>query len=164
MDYNQRKAKVLGENPSTAQHKLKKLVLFDILQTFGLDLCYRCELPIETVEQLSLEHIQPWLNAKNPRETFYDLDNISFSHLTCNISHASKPTKKYDTLQEKKKAEWSRYYAKNSETLLKRKRERYHRNKRKPECSSSAESPIRIREVTGAAPVTQTNEDCRSMA
>lgn len=40
---------------------------------------------IENIRDLSVEHREPWQSAENPKESFFDLDNIEFSHLNCNI-------------------------------------------------------------------------------
>lgn len=49
---------------------------------------------INTVEELSIEHKTPWLNSNNPKELYFDLNNIAFSHLSCNIgARRNKETK-----------------------------------------------------------------------
>lgn len=72
----------------TAVHRLKKSVMFAMSQKLGQDVCYRCGNKIETVEEFSVEHKEAWYN-KNPK-LFWDLDNIAFSHLVCNIKAAHK--------------------------------------------------------------------------
>lgn len=32
-----------------------------------------------------IEHKIPWLDSDKPKELFFDLENIGFSHLSCNI-------------------------------------------------------------------------------
>lgn len=76
----------LGENVSTAQHRLRKIILFDLIKKLNLDTCFRCGKKIEKIEELSIEHKVPWLNSVNPKELFYDLDNIAYSHCSCNYS------------------------------------------------------------------------------
>jgi hypothetical protein len=83
----------LGEPIGTAQGKLRKLILFQLIQLLNLDICYRCQERISSVSELSIEHIIPWLDSENPIELFYDLDNIAFSHLSCNSIAARKPNK-----------------------------------------------------------------------
>lgn len=46
-----------------------------------------------TRETFSIEHLVPWLDSNNPIELYFDLDNISFSHLSCNIKAARRPEK-----------------------------------------------------------------------
>ena len=72
----------LGMSFGTAQNRLRKLVLFNLLKRHNENVCYRCGEEIETAEKLSLEHKEAWLNVSI--ELFWDLDNIAFSHLRCN--------------------------------------------------------------------------------
>lgn len=87
-----KKTEQLGMNPSTAQNRLKKDILFSLIKKLDLHLCYQCKKKINSVEELSIEHKVPWLDSDNPKELFFDLDNIAFSHLKCNISAARKAT------------------------------------------------------------------------
>ncbi len=43
-----------------------------------------------TRETFSIEHKDPWLDCENPSEKFFDLANISFSHLSCNAKASRK--------------------------------------------------------------------------
>ena len=90
MNSNERKTMLLGMNSGTAQHRLRKMIMFMLVQETGRDYCYQCKKQIKTIEELSIEHIQSWQLADSPRETFFDLDNIAFSHLICNVTAASK--------------------------------------------------------------------------
>jgi hypothetical protein len=81
---NTNKSLLLGENFSTASNKLRKLILFSLVQRLELDLCYRCKQEIETVRELSIEHTKAWMSADDPVAAFYNLDDIRFSHLDCN--------------------------------------------------------------------------------
>lgn len=81
---NIKKAEQLGMPYGTASNILKKNLLFYFAQRENLDICYRCKEKIEKVEDLSIEHKKPWLDSDNPKELFFDLDNIGFSHLKCN--------------------------------------------------------------------------------
>lgn len=89
MDTNERKRVLLGENPSTARSKLIKSILFALLQKHEEDICYRCGERIEKIEELSIEHKESWQLADDPVATFYDLNNISFSHVICNSKSVS---------------------------------------------------------------------------
>ena len=75
----------LGMNPSTAQHALKKQLMFYLAQQCGMDDCFQCGGKIENKEDLSVEHKIPWLDSEDPKALFFDLDNVAFSHLTCNV-------------------------------------------------------------------------------
>ena len=104
-----KKREQLGMDDSTASHKLRKLILFSLVQQTAQDVCFRCQTKIETVEDLSIEHKTPWLDSSNPVSTFFDLKNIAFSHLRCNIADRRKPNKKYFTDDELKAANQSRW-------------------------------------------------------
>ncbi len=41
-------------------------------------------------ETFSIEHIVPWLDSDDPKGLFFDLNNIAFSHLSCNVGAARK--------------------------------------------------------------------------
>jgi len=75
----------LGMNPGTASYRLMKDILFSLLLEIGKNICFRCSLPL-TRKDFSIEHKIPWLNSQNPVEKFFDITNISFSHLSCNCS------------------------------------------------------------------------------
>lgn len=87
MNNNKRKDEALGMPHGTAGKQLRKMVLFNVLQRHRENFCFKCGSEIETVAELSIEHKQPWLYADNPKETFFDLTNIAFSHLSCNRPH-----------------------------------------------------------------------------
>lgn len=82
---NKVKAAFLGMPYGTAMNRLRKQLLFKYVQLAGDDYCYACGERIETVDDLSVEHKEPWLNRN--LDSFWDLDNIAFSHLGCNIPH-----------------------------------------------------------------------------
>lgn len=97
MNKNERSSKKksiqLGMSHGTASHRLKKNVLFDLLKQLKKNVCYRCNREIEIVSDLSIDHKEPWLNSGDPKGKFFDLDNISFSHLSCNCGNARQPNK-----------------------------------------------------------------------
>lgn len=49
------------------------------------NICYRCSKPIDNARDLSVDHINDWLYADDPKHDFYSYDNIRFSHLHCNV-------------------------------------------------------------------------------
>ncbi|MFJ7982450.1 hypothetical protein ACIQ1D_19525 [Lysinibacillus xylanilyticus] len=85
---NQIKSEQLGISVSTATNRLKKSLMFQLVQQANRDVCFKCERKIESEKELSVEHKQAWLHSENPIELFYDLDNIAFSHLKCNVGDA----------------------------------------------------------------------------
>jgi hypothetical protein len=84
MEINETKAAQLGMPIGTATHRLRKEVMFMLVQKCGMDICYRCKHKIESAAELSLEHKKAWLYASIA--LFWDLGNIAFSHRVCNIS------------------------------------------------------------------------------
>lgn len=80
----------LGMPIGTANARLKKSILFSLLQETGKNVCFRCGNEITSVDDLSIDHKEWWENV-NP-ELFWDLNNIAFSHLKCNCSHQRRVT------------------------------------------------------------------------
>lgn len=74
----------------TATARLKKAFTLKLLRQLSQDICYRCGQKIETVTELSFDHKLPWLNSDT--SLFWDLDNLTVSHFSCNREAARKPT------------------------------------------------------------------------
>ncbi len=85
-----KKDKQLGMAQGTAMYRLRKSIMFHLVQKCGLDTCYRCKKIITSIDEFSIEHKVPWLDSDNPIELFFDLDNISFSHFSCNVGHGRR--------------------------------------------------------------------------
>lgn len=85
-DTAKRNARLLGKSFGAACTELKKRMLFHFAKKLGMDTCYRCGKPILTVAEFSIEHKKGWRGAPDPKAAFYDLNNIAFSHLSCNSS------------------------------------------------------------------------------
>lgn len=85
-----RKNEALGMNYSTASNRLVKDLLFNFIEVTGKNLCYRCNKPMER-SNFSIEHKEAWLGAEDPVKAFFDLNNISYSHLSCNIIASNQP-------------------------------------------------------------------------
>jgi hypothetical protein len=98
---NRKRKKQLGVSFGTACARLRKAVMFQLAQETHRDVCFRCGKLISTIEDFSLDHKHPWLDAENPGKMFFDLENIAFSHYRCNVGAARKPTKKYFTKESK---------------------------------------------------------------
>jgi HNH endonuclease len=73
----------------TAGHRLRKLIMFHLLERHGENVCFKCQKTIDAPEELSIEHIRPWQLAGS--HFYWDMDNIAFSHLKCNRQSISKP-------------------------------------------------------------------------
>jgi hypothetical protein len=91
----------LGMNPSTASGRLLKDLLFKFAKDAG-HVCYQCGKELDR-DSFSIEHKTPWLDSENPVELFFKLDNIAFSHKSCNVGAARKPNKLNLTPEERKK-------------------------------------------------------------
>ena len=87
---NQKKYDQLGMPHGTAMNRLRKSIMFQMAQELGKDICFRCGEKIDSIESLSIEHKEAWQLSENPYKSFFDLGNIAFSHLHCNISSGSK--------------------------------------------------------------------------
>lgn len=77
----------LGIPFGTACHRLRKMVLFHILRKHNENVCFKCSLIIDSVAELSIEHKKPWQGVDI--ELFWDLENIAFSHLKCNVRESN---------------------------------------------------------------------------
>jgi len=77
-------ALVDGLSVGSAGHRLLRLILLDLIRQLAIDQCFRCGAPIENVRALSIDHQTSWRFATDPQKAFFDLDNIAFSHLSCN--------------------------------------------------------------------------------
>lgn len=80
-----KKQQQLGMNPSTASGKLVRDVLWKLVAQTEQDACCKCGEPMSR-ETFSIEHVTPWLDSEDPVGLYFDLENISFSHLRCNIA------------------------------------------------------------------------------
>lgn len=83
----------LGMPIGTASGRLRKSILFSLLKELNKNYCFQCGSEITNEEDLSIEHKIPYLDSDNPKDLFFDLNNIAFSHLDCNIGAARKTSK-----------------------------------------------------------------------
>ena len=89
---SKKKKKMLGEPFGTANGKLRKSILFDLVVSTNQNVCYQCGEVIDSIDDFSVEHKTPWQNSGSPIQLFYDLDNIAFSHLKCNCLASNRKT------------------------------------------------------------------------
>ena len=95
---NKRKDGLLGQPHGTANNKLRKMLVYSLAQSCGRDICYRCEKKIDSIDEFSIDHIKPWQAAASPKESFFDLSNVAFSHMRCNLdSRVPKNQNHYKT-------------------------------------------------------------------
>jgi hypothetical protein len=86
---NEKKSATLGMPHGTANGRLRKNILFHLLQKHNENVCIRCNKEISCVDELSIEHIKPWEGIS--ADLFWDLQNIAFSHIACNRPHRNFP-------------------------------------------------------------------------
>jgi HNH endonuclease len=85
---SRRKSALLGMPHGTAANRLRKMILFHLLERHGENLCFGCGERIETVDELSIDHKQPWEGISV--ELFWLMENIAFSHRRCNVTHRKR--------------------------------------------------------------------------
>jgi hypothetical protein len=131
MKSNKKKSQQLEMPHGTANGRLRKSILFMLIKECNKDYCFQCGAQILEEKDLSIEHKIPWLDSETPRELFFDLENIAFSHLKCNVGAARNTRKKYFTEEEKRlaKNKRCREYRKrlSEEERQKRRKEKYIR-------------------------------------
>ena len=99
-----KKDALLGMPMGTAAGRWRKAVMFDLVRRLGENICYRCGSEIASADVLSIEHKDAWERADDPVATFFSLENIGFSHLSCNIGAAFRPNKVYPTYTDARRA------------------------------------------------------------
>lgn len=99
---SEKKSDQLGMNYSTASGRLVKDILWSFIEASGRDLCHVCGKKMERTT-FSIEHIIPWQDSANPVGMFFDVKNISFSHLSCNIAGARRSSSPHGTERRYKK-------------------------------------------------------------
>ena len=77
-------------DPGTASNRLTRQLLYNLGDRLDLQWCYHCASKIESVDNMSIEHKEPWLHSGNPVELYFNLGNIAFSHKSCNY-RAARP-------------------------------------------------------------------------
>jgi hypothetical protein len=94
-----KKQQQLGINPGTAAHRLVKDLLFRFVEKSGC-VCHRCGKPLVR-EDFSIDHKIPWLDSDDPAGMFFDIENIAYSHRTCNYGAARKGNKICSTKEDR---------------------------------------------------------------
>lgn len=85
-----KKDALLGMPLGTASARLRKEIMFEMVCALGRDTCHRCHKKITVAAQLSIDHKDAWMSAAEPVKTFFALDNIAFSHLSCNVAAGTR--------------------------------------------------------------------------
>lgn len=86
----EKKSRQLKTSFGAASNKLRKAIMFHLVQKYRINICHRCGEKIQSEDSLSIEHKIPWLDSTDPVGLFFEMENIAFSHLSCNVSHARK--------------------------------------------------------------------------
>lgn len=123
-----KKKKQLGMNPSTARSRLIQDVMWMLIVKCGNNSCHHCNEPMSR-ETFSVEHMEPWLDSEDPVGLYFDLENISFSHQSCNSGAARRPHAYKDVLdkEQRQKKSRKRNYENNFNYNSKTRREQYLR-------------------------------------
>lgn len=111
----------LGMNYGTASYRLVKDLLFDKVKDTP---CHQCGGVLER-ENFSIEHKTPWLDSEDPTKLFFDLDNISYSHLSCNTS-AARRKQLYVDGDERRKVQAQRWRDKTPQDEKQRRRREHY--------------------------------------
>ena len=100
---NKIKSEQLGMSFGAACNKLRKSIMFHLLKKLEENICFRCNKKIEIADDLSIDHKKDWLH--NNVDLFWDLDNIAFSHSSCNFRH-KRPNLSTKIISKDKNKEW----------------------------------------------------------
>jgi hypothetical protein len=83
-------ARLLGMSLGKAGARLRKAILFALVQRLDEDVCFRCGKKIENIDEFSIDHKEAWRNSADPLKMFFSLENIAFSHFVCNSAAATR--------------------------------------------------------------------------
>ena len=81
---NAKKKSLLGVAATSASVRLHRMLLYQFARDAGKLDCFRCGGYIESLTEFSIDHKEAWMLSPNPEKTYFDLNNIAFSHLSCN--------------------------------------------------------------------------------
>jgi hypothetical protein len=98
-----KKSQQLGMNSGTAAHRLRARIMFSLAVAAGHK-CYRCGGEL-TPETFSIDHKVAWLDSADPVALFFDIDNIAFSHMSCNYGAKRQVNKIYHTPESRREAD-----------------------------------------------------------
>lgn len=120
-----KKQQQLGMNPGTASNRLVKDLLWNFVESTGKGDCCKCNQPMLRTN-FSIEHVNPWLDSEDPVGLFFDIGNISYSHIRCNIADARKPTKTGESPTVRgNRTQRERWSAMTKEQQQQRRRDKY---------------------------------------
>lgn len=99
-----RKTQQLGMDHGTANHRLRKMFMFHMAKQLGMLTCFRCGKEIETCDEMSIDHKQPWLYEDT--RLFWDMDNLALSHLKCNVGASRNGVYKHNATSGEQKRKY----------------------------------------------------------
>ena len=73
-----------------ARNILTKNLLFHLICQFDANLCYRCREPIDSADDLHIDHKKNWRSSTKPVDDYFNPSNLAFSHPRCNTTHQEK--------------------------------------------------------------------------
>lgn len=118
-------------DPGTAANRLVR----DLLWSYVKDshpCCFRCGKELDR-KSFSIDHMVPWLDTPDPFVMFFDLKNIAYSHLSCNVTDSRKPwAYSDDELAAMPREERNKVLA-----ARKRSRDAYHQRRKRENSSGS---------------------------
>lgn len=99
--YDDKLDKALGMKAQTARSKLQRMLILHLCKKCNMDKCFQCGFPVETVDDMSIEHKKPWggdskLGSDPIPELFWDMENIAISHKWCNSCDGNSGCGKYN--------------------------------------------------------------------
>ena len=126
------KTKALGGVPfASARARLERDLLVKLALAAG-HVCYRCGGPL-TRDTFSVEHKVAWQSAPDPHASFFDLDNIAFSHKACYHTEMvlcrRKYAKKSDACSAYRKRQWAAMTPEERKADRRRRYERFERKR-----------------------------------
>ncbi len=97
-----KKTEQLGMSYGKANNILVRNIIWKFILQLNLNSCHHCKKEM-TRENFTIEHIEPWLDSEDPVDLFFNDNNISFSHHSCNVG-SSRKYNKYENREDAKNA------------------------------------------------------------
>ena len=79
-----KKSKQLGMPLGTAANRLRRNLMWSFAVKCGESDCFRCGELIASPEEMSIDHVEDWLDSEDPVGLFFDVENLRLSHKACN--------------------------------------------------------------------------------
>lgn len=86
-----KKSEQLGMSHGKASNILRKSIIFHLANKCGMGNCYQCGQPINDIDNFTIEHKEAWLDSNSPSDLYFDMNNIAFSHSSCNYKAKRNP-------------------------------------------------------------------------